>query len=337
LKKKALIIGITGQDGAYLAQYLLDLDYEVHGAVRRTSTGNLSRLSKLDILDKVKLIDFDLLDAGSISNLLNGNYFYDEVYNLAAQSFVQASFNQPYTTCDVDGMGVLRLLEATRMYDLDHRFYQASSSEMFGKVREMPQNELTPFHPRSPYGVAKAFAHYLVQNYRESFNIFACSGILFNHESPLRGSEFVTKKIVHGLYNYFNNDGLILQLGNLDARRDWGHAKDYVRAMHLMVNAKEARDYVVSSGETHSVQEFVAVAAKFLGHELEWEGDDLTKIARCPNTGRIVVEVNPKFFRPAEVDVLLGDSSKIRKELGWKPEYTFYSLVEDMVKAEYDN
>jgi GDPmannose 4,6-dehydratase len=313
-KRRALITGITGQDGSYLAELLLDKEYDVFGMTRRASTENVERIEHL--IDRITLIQGDLLDQPSLVSAIRDSE-PAEVYNLAAQSFVPTSWNQPVLTAEFTATGVTRMLEAIRTVDPQIRFYQASSSEMFGKVREVPQNELTPFHPRSPYGVAKVYAHHITVNYRESFGLFAVSGILFNHESPRRGLEFVTRKISDGVARI--KLGLVkeLRLGNLDARRDWGFAGDYVEAMWLMLQQDEPDDYVVATGETHSVREFCQLAFDRVG--LDWEK---------------YVVVDEKFFRPAEVDLLVGDASKARKVLGWEPKTTFEGLVNLMVDAD---
>jgi GDPmannose 4,6-dehydratase len=312
--KRALITGITGQDGSYLAELLLEKGYEVHGMVRRSSTETFERINH--IRDRIIFHQADLLDQLSIIELIQASE-PEEVYNLAAQSFVPASWKQPVLTGEFTGLGVTRMLEAIRLVNRSIRFYQASSSEMFGKVREVPQNELTPFHPRSPYGVAKAYGHYLTVNYRESYGIYACGGILFNHESPRRGKEFVTRKISYGVARIKHGLQNELRMGNLDARRDWGYAGDYVRAMWMMMNQDKPEDYVISSGVTHSVKEFVELAFRQAG--LDWEK---------------YVVVDPEFVRPAEVDLLLGDSTKARQKLGWAPEVDFQGLVKLMVEAD---
>ncbi|RMH03538.1 MAG: GDP-mannose 4,6-dehydratase [Planctomycetota bacterium] len=309
--KTALITGITGQDGSYLAEHLLALGYRVVGLVRRSATPSLERLA--DVRDRIELVPGDLLDTGSLLRVVQ-EHQPDEVYNLAAQSFVHASFGEPVHTGEVTALGVVRLLEAIRIARPEARFYQASSSEMFGKVRQSPQSEDTPFHPRSPYGVAKVYGHWATVNYRESYGLFACSGILFNHESPRRGLEFVTRKISDGVAAIAFGERDRLALGNLDARRDWGFAGDYVRAMHLMLQQTEPRDYVVASGTTHSVREFCQYAFARVG--LDWEE---------------YVTVDPRFYRPAEVELLHGDASRARAELGWAPEVGFEELVQRMV------
>jgi GDPmannose 4,6-dehydratase len=311
---KALITGITGQDGSYLAEFLLAQGYEVIGMVRRTSTINFDRIRTFQ--DRVAIVQGDLLDQVSLINLLQ-EHRPDEVYNLAAQSFVPTSFQQPVLTGEFTALGVTRMLDAIRIVDPRIRFYQASSSEMFGKVQEVPQRETTPFHPRSPYGVAKVYGHWITINYRESYDLFACSGILFNHESPRRGLEFVTHKITHAVARIKLGLADELRLGNLDARRDWGYAPDYVRAMWLMLQHEHPDDYVVATGETHSVREFCQQAFGYVG--LDWEK---------------YVVVDPKFYRPAEVDLLVGDPSKAGCELHWEPSITFGDLVRIMVDAD---
>jgi GDPmannose 4,6-dehydratase len=314
--RRALITGITGQDGSYLAELLLDKDYEVFGMTRRASTENVERIGHL--VDRVTLIQGDLLDPHSLVSALRTAEPH-EVYNLAAQSFVPTSWNQPVLTAEFTGVGVTRLLEAIRTVDPEIRFYQASSSEMFGKVREIPQTEQTPFHPRSPYGVAKAYGHYITVNYRESYGLYAVSGILFNHESPRRGLEFSTRKISDGVARIKLSLADELVLGNLDAERDWGYAGDYVEAMWQMLQRDEPADYVVATGETHSVREFAEIAFGYVG--LEWEQ---------------YVKTDPQFLRPAEVDQLVGDSSKAKKELDWEPKHSFRDLVEMMVDADLE-
>ncbi len=313
---RALITGITGQDGSYLAEFLLEKGYEVTGLVRRSSTENFERIAH--IKDRITLIQADLTDQVSMIEALN-EVRPREVYNLAAQSFVPVSWKQPITTGDVTALGVTRLLEAIRVVDRSIRFYQASSSEMFGHVRETPQNEQTPFYPRSPYGVAKVYGHWITVNYRESYDLFACCGILFNHESPRRGLEFVTRKVTDGAARIKLGLQSELRLGNLEAKRDWGFAGDYVRAMWLMLQQDAPNDYVVASGVTHSVREMCEVA--FSRVNLDW---------------REYVKVDPRFYRPAEVHLLLGDSSKARRELGWQPECDFTGLIQMMVDADLE-
>jgi GDPmannose 4,6-dehydratase len=315
-RRRALITGITGQDGSYLAEFLLDKDYEVFGMTRRASTENIERIAHL--ADRVTLIQGDLLDPPSLDAALRTAQPV-EVYNLAAQSFVPTSWNQPVLTAEFTAVGVTRVLEAIRAVDPAIRFYQASSSEMFGKVREVPQNELTPFHPRSPYGVAKVYGHHITVNYRESYGLFAVSGILFNHESPRRGLEFVTRKISDGVARIKLGLADELRLGNLEAKRDWGFAGDYIEAMWLMLQQDEAGDYVVATGDEHSVQEFVELAFEHAG--LDWER-------------RVVTD--PAFLRPAEVDHLVGDASKARSELGWQSKVSFRELAELMVDADVE-
>ncbi len=315
-EKRALITGITGQDGSYLAELLLEKGYEVHGMVRRSSTESYERLS--GFRDQLTLHQGDLLDQRSLHDVL-GACQPDETYNLAAMSFVQTSWNQPVLTAEFTGVGVTRLLEAIREVCPDTRLYQASSSEMFGKVKEIPQNEDTPFHPRSPYGVAKTYGHYITMNYRESYDLFACSGILFNHESPRRGLEFVTRKITNGVAAIKLGHQDDLALGNLESKRDWGYALDYVEAMWLMLQQDEPEDYVIATGKTHSVRDLVDLAFKKVG----LDPDDHIKI-------------DPRFMRPAEVDLLIGDSSKAREKLGWEPKTTFEELIEMMVEADLE-
>jgi len=316
MTKKALITGITGQDGSYLAELLLDEGYEVIGMVRRSSTVTFERIAHLQ--DRIATVPGDLLDQASLIELLR-TYEPDEVYNLAAQSFVQTSFGQPVLTGDVTGLGVTRLLDAVRLVNPAIRFYQASSSEMFGKVVEVPQKETTPFYPRSPYGVAKMYGHWITVNYRESYDLHASSGILFNHESPRRGLEFVTRKISNAVARIKLGQANELRLGNLEAKRDWGFAGDYVRAMYLMLQQDTPDDFVVSTGETHSVREFCEVAFGHVG--LDWEE---------------FVVIDEAFYRPAEVDLLVGDAAKAREALGWKPEVGFQELVTMMVDADMD-
>lgn len=335
MSKKALITGIRGQDGAYLAKLLLEKGYEVWGADRRSGEGNSWRLKELKIERSIKIVYMDLLELTNIKRTVE-KIMPDEVYNLAAQSFVQASFDMPLLTADVDAMGVLRILEILRVVKPDARFYQASSSEMFGKVQQIPQNEKTPFYPRSPYAVSKLFAHWITVNYRESYGIFACSGILFNHESPLRGIEFVTRKITYGVarIKYGLQDKIVL--GNLDSKRDWGYAPEYVEGMWMMLQQNEPDDYVLATGETHTVKEFVEKAFSTAGFEIEWDGEGVNTKGRDKKSGKVFVEVSPEFFRPAEVDILIGDSSKAREKLGWYPKTKFDKLVEIMVKADLD-
>jgi len=333
MNKKALITGIRGQDGAYLAKFLLEKGYEVWGADRRSGDSSNWRLKELGIEKEVKIIYMDLMELTNIMRVIE-KVQPDEVYNLAAQSFVGVSFEQPILTAEIDAMGVLRLLEAIRTLKPDTKFYQASTSEMFGKVQEIPQTEKTPFYPRSPYGVAKLFGHWITVNYRESFNIFACSGILFNHESPLRGVEFVTRKITYSLarIKYGLQDKLVL--GNLDAKRDWGYAKEYVEGMWLMLQQEKADDYVLATGETHTVKEFVEKAAQIAGFDIEWEGEGVNTKGIDKKTGKVIVEVSPEFYRPAEVDILIGNPQKAREKLGWEPKTKFEDLANIMMEAD---
>ena len=321
-KKKALITGIRGQDGAYLSKLLLEKGYEVIGADRRSGEFMNWRLKELKIEKDIQLIYVDLLELPNIMRTIQ-KIQPDEIYNLAAQSFVRASFEHPLLTSEVNAVGVLRLLETIRTINPKIKFYQASSSEMFGKVQETPQTEKTPFYPRSPYAVAKLFSHWMTVNYRESYNIFACSGILFNHESPLRGVEFVTRKITQtiGRIKYGLEDKLTL--GNLEAKRDWGYSAEYVNAMWLMLQQKSARDYVIATGETHSIKEFLDYALQYAGFDIIWKGKGVKTKGIDRKTNKIIVDISPEFYRPAEVDALIGDSSKARKELGWEPKIKF--------------
>jgi GDPmannose 4,6-dehydratase len=312
---RALVTGITGQDGSYLAEFLLDKGYDVYGMVRRSSVENFYRIEH--IRNKLKFVQADLLDQLSIIDAIKESK-PDEIYNLGAMSFVPTSWKQPVLTGEFTGLGVTRMLEAAKHMNKDVKFYQASSSEMFGKVREIPQNEQTPFHPRSPYGVAKVYGHYMTVNYRESYDMFTCSGILFNHESPRRGLEFVTKKVTYGAAKIKLGLADSLYLGNLDTKRDWGYAKDYIEAMWLMLQQDKAEDYVISTGETHSVKEWVESSFQCL--DLDWEK---------------YVKIDERFIRPADVDLLVGDYSKAKKQLGWKPKVGFKQLVKIMVEYDY--
>lgn len=333
--KKALITGITGQDGAYLSKLLLEKGYEVYGAFRRTSDLNLGRMKFLGIDNEIRFVPLELLEFTNIYRTLE-TVKPDEVYNLGAQSFVALSFEQPVFTADVTGLSVLRMLEAIRAVNPAIRFYQASSSEMFGKVRETPQNENSPFYPRSPYAAAKLFAHCMTVNYRESYGMFACSGILFNHESPLRGLEFVTRKITRSVARISAGMQEKLQLGNLDSKRDWGYAPEYVRAMWLMLQQSAPDDYVIATGETHSVREFVEESFRAAGTQLEWTGNGIDEKGMDKVTGNTLVEIDPQFFRPAEVDVLRGDCSKAKTKLGWQPDTAFNELVKIMVQHDME-
>ena len=333
--KNAIITGITGQDGAYLAQLLLDKGYTVHGTFRRTSSVNFWRIEELGIQDhpQLRLVEYDLTDLSSSIRLLQQTGA-TEVYNLAAQSFVGVSFDQPITTGEITGIGAVHLLEAIRIVNPQVRFYQASTSEMFGKVQAIPQNEATPFYPRSPYGVAKLYAHWMTVNYRESYGIFGTSGILFNHESPLRGREFVTRKITDGVARIRLGLQDVLELGNLDARRDWGYAKEYVEAMWKMLQVDEPDTYVVATGRTETVRDFVAMAFRAAGIEVEFRGQGEQEHAIDTATGRTVVRINPRFYRPAEVELLIGDPSRARDRLGWAPATTLEQLCAMMVEAD---
>ena len=335
MNKRALITGITGQDGSYLSQFLINKGYEVYGAVRRTSSINTGRLSELDILNKINLVAMDLAEITNIQRVIE-EIKPDEVYNLAAQSFVQTSFDQPIYTSEIDAIGVTRILETIRMLGGKTKFYQASTSEMFGKVQSSPQNEETPFYPRSPYGVSKLYGHWMTVNYREAWDLHACSGILFNHESPLRGIEFVTRKITLGVAEITKKKKKSISLGNLNAKRDWGYAGDYVNAMWLMLQKEKPSDYVVATGEMYSVREFVEKAFNAADTEIDWVIDNGVESGRCKKTGNILIDINKDFNRPAETDYLLGDATKAREELNWKPQVNFDTLVEMMVKKDLD-
>ena len=337
-QKVAVISGITGQDGSYLAELLIEKGYDVHGIARRTSMFNRGRIE--DARDeavaagKVYELHYgDMGDSSSLNRIL-AETRPTEVYNLAAQSHVAVSFQQPEYTGDVDATGVLRLLESIRVNALDARFYQASTSELYGEVVETPQTETTPFHPRSPYAVAKLYGYWIVRNYRESYGMHASNGILFNHESERRGENFVTRKITLGLAAVKHGTRDRLSLGNLDAKRDWGHARDYVEAMWLMMQQDEPDDYVIATGETHSVREFVVAAAAAAGIEIEWSGEGTDEVGRDRATGQVVVDVDPRFYRPAEVELLLGDPSKAKAKLGWEPKVSFEALAEIMMNAD---
>ena len=337
--KKALITGITGQDGSYLAELLLKENYEVHGIVRRASVENTGRIQHLvddnEILNRrLFLHQGDLTDSVSMARVID-YVMPNEIYNLAAQSHVGVSFAQPEYTADVSGVGALRLLESVRLLGLSEhvKFYQASTSELFGQVQEVPQNESTPFYPRSPYGIAKLYAYWLAVNYREAYDIYACNGILFNHESPRRGKEFVTRKITSELAKIKVGQLNTLRLGNLDAKRDWGHARDFVRMQWLMLQQETARDYVIATGQQHSVRDFVQLAAAAIEIDLRWEGEGLNEKG-FDASGNCIIEVDKTFFRPAEVETLLGDASKAKAELGWEPLISFQSLVEEMALSD---
>ena len=339
--KKALITGITGQDGSYLAELLLEKGYEVHGIIRRASTFNTSRIDHLYTdphINGVKLFLHygDLSDGSNINRILE-KIKPDEIYHLGAQSHVRVSFDIPEYTGDVTGLGTLRILDAIRETGIKTKFYQASSSEMFGKALEIPIKETTPFYPRSPYGVAKVYAYWITKNYREAYDLFACNGILFNHESNRRGETFVTRKITRGLARIKLGKEKKLYLGNLDAKRDWGYAKDFVEGMWLMLQQDKSDDYILATNETHSVREFAELSAKHLGFDLIWKGKGINEKGLDKKTGKTIIEIDPKYFRPAEVDILLGDYSKAKKKLGWKPKVKFNELVEIMAKADYDS
>lgn len=333
--KKAIVTGITGQDAAYLAELLLEKNYEVYGTYRRTSSVNFWRIEELGI-DKhpnLHLVEYDLTDqANSVRMVMQIQP--DEIYNLAAQSFVGVSFEQPLATAHITGLGCVHLLEAIRIVNPKIKFYQASTSEMFGLVQEVPQSEKTPLYPRSPYGVAKLYAHWMVINYRESYNIFGCSGILFNHESPLRGKEFVTRKITDSVAKIKLGKLDVLELGNMDAKRDWGYAKDYVEGMYLMLQADKPDTYVLATNRTETVRDFVTMAFKAVGIELEFSGKDENEVAKDKATGKTVVRVNPKYYRPCEVDLLIGNPQKAKELLGWEPKCTLEELCAMMVKED---
>jgi GDPmannose 4,6-dehydratase len=337
MSRVALITGVTGQDGSYLAELLLSKGYTVRGVTRRTSTPNTERITGLLSHPQFTLHQADLGDFASLLSVVQPLVGYDriELYNLGAQSHVHTSFSQPEYTADVDGLGPLRLLECIRTLGIaaKTRVYQASTSELYGKVMETPQRETTPFYPRSPYGVAKLYAYWIVKNYRESYGLYACNGILFNHESERRGREFLTRKVTLGLRRVYEDPSFVLELGNLDAQRDWGHAEDYVRAMWLMLQQDSPTDYVIASGETHTVREFVERAFGVAGHTLTWEGEGVDEVGR-DETGRIVLRINPAFYRPAEVDLLVGDATLAQTQLGWTRTVSFPQLIERMVRSD---
>lgn len=335
MTKKALITGITGQDGAYLAELLLNKGYTVYGTYRRTSSVNFWRIEELGVANhpNLNLVEYDLTDLSSSIRLLQTTGV-TEVYNLAAQSFVGVSFDQPVTTAEITGLGAVNLLEAIRIVNSSIRFYQASTSEMFGKVQAIPQIESTPFYPRSPYGVAKLYAHWMTINYRESYDIFASSGILFNHESPLRGREFVTRKITDSMAKISLNQLDVLELGNMDAKRDWGFAKEYVEGMWRMLQADKPDTYVLATNRTETVRDFVSMAGKAAGFDLVWEGAAENEIAIDSKSGKTLVRVNPKFYRPAEVELLIGNPEKAKQELGWESKTTLEELCQMMVEAD---
>jgi len=337
MSKRAVITGITGQDGAYLAELLLAKGYVVYGTYRRTSSVNFWRIEELGIQNNpnLHLVEYDLTDLGSSLSLIRDTA-PDEVYNLAAQSFVGVSFNQPSATAQITGVGALNLLEAIRLTNTKIRFYQASTSEMFGKVQAVPQVEDTPFYPRSPYGVAKLYAHWITINYRESYDIFGCSGILFNHESPLRGREFVTRKITDSVAKIKLGKLDVLELGNLDAKRDWGFAKEYVEGMWRMLQVEEPDTYVLATNRTETVRDFVSMAFKGAGIAVEFKGSGENESAVDTATGKTVMRVNPKFYRPAEVELLIGNPAKAKRKLGWEPSTTLEQLCQMMVEADLE-
>ena len=339
MMKKALITGITGQDGSYLAEFLLEKKYEVHGIIRRSSTFNTGRIDHLykdPHKGNVKMFLHygDMTDSSNLNRILE-RVKPDEIYNLAAQSHVKVSFEVPEYTAEVDGIGVLRFLDAIKETGVKTKFYQASTSELYGKVQEIPQTEETPFYPRSPYGIAKLYAYWIVKNFREAYNIFACNGILFNHESPRRGKTFVTRKIARAAAKIKLGLQEKLYLGNLNAKRDWGYAKDYVKGMWLMLQQDKPNDYIMATHETHTVREFAELAFKHVGIEIEWKGEGLGEKGIDAKTGKVIVEVDPKYFRLTEVEILIGDYSKAKRELGWEPKVKFEELVKLMVKADF--
>lgn len=341
--KVALITGITGQDGSYLAEFLMEKGYQVHGIIRRASTFNTSRIQHLysnpasHKEGRMKLHYGDMTDSSCLVKIIS-TVRPTEIYNLAAQSHVKVSFDLSEYTAEVDAVGTLRLLDAVRTCGLDKtvRFYQASTSELYGKVQEIPQKETTPFYPRSPYAAAKLYAYWIVINYREAYNMFACNGILFNHESPRRGESFVTRKITRSVAKISLGLLDVLELGNLDSKRDWGHAKDYVEAMWLMLQQDEPEDFVIATGETHKVREFVEAAFAFIGKQIVWEGSGVNEVGKEADTGIVRVKVNPKYFRPTEVELLLGDPTKAKTKFGWEPKVTFKELVKDMMTADIE-
>jgi GDPmannose 4,6-dehydratase len=335
MSKTAVVTGVNGQDGAYLAELLLDKGYKVFGAYRRSSASNFWRLEYLGLLGRpgLELVEYDLTDLSSAMRLV-ARARPDEVYNLAAQSFVGVSFDQPLVTGEINALGPVNLLEAIRQVKPDARFYQASTSEMFGKVQAIPQTEATPFYPRSPYGAAKLYAHWMTVNYRESYNLFAVSGILFNHESPLRGLEFVTRKITDAVARIKLGRQEVLELGNLSAKRDWGYAREYVEGMWRMLQAPEPDTYLLATGRTETVRDFVILAFKAVDMEIAWRGEGPAEEGFCPRTGRILVKVNPRFYRPAEVDILIGDPAKARAKLGWEAGTSLEELCRLMAAAD---
>jgi GDPmannose 4,6-dehydratase len=339
--KKALITGITGQDGSYLAELLLDKEYEVHGIIRRASTFNTQRIDHIyqdphEENIRLKLHYGDMTDSSNLSRLVE-KINPDEIYNLAAQSHVGTSFEIPEYTTDVDAMGTLRLLDAIKEAEVECKFYQASTSELYGKVQEVPQTEKTQFYPRSPYAAAKLYAYWIVKNYREAYDLFAVNGILFNHESPRRGKRFVTRKITRAVARITKGKQDKIYLGNMNAKRDWGYAKDYVKMMWMMLQHDEPEDFVIATGETHTVREFVEAAFSHVDVEIEWQGEGVDEKGINKDTGKVLVEVDPKYFRPTEVDLLIGDPTKAKEELGWEPEVKFKELVQLMVQADLES
>jgi len=332
-RKKALITGITGQDGGYLAKLLINKNYKVYGTVRRSTSEKFTNLKELNIYDKIIFCDFDLLELSNIQETIK-KIKPDEIYHLAAQSFVPTSFTVPIVTTDINSLGTLRILDSIKSTNRNIKFYQASTSEMFGKAAELPQSENTPFYPRSPYGVSKLYSHWITVNYRESYNLHASSGILFNHESPFRGTEFVTKKITSSLSRIKKGSNEILKIGNIYAKRDWGFAGDYVKAMWLMLQQKNADDYVISTGKTHSVKEFIELSLKYLEYDYKWIGKGINERVINTTNNRTLVKIDKKFFRPTEVDLLIGNSRKAIKKLKWKSETNLKQLVKLMI--DYD-
>ncbi|AEH61477.1 GDP-mannose 4,6-dehydratase [Methanosalsum zhilinae DSM 4017] len=342
MTKTALITGITGQDGAYLAEFLLEKEYIVHGIKRRSSSFNTERIDHLYKDPHERNVNFflhygDMTDSTNLIRIIQDTQ-PDEIYNLAAQSHVQVSFETPEYTANSDALGTLRLLEAIRILGMENKtkFYQASTSELYGKVQEIPQTETTPFYPRSPYGAAKLYAYWITVNYREAYDMFACNGILFNHESPIRGETFVTRKISRAAARIKHGLQEKLYLGNLDAKRDWGHAKDYVEAMWLMLQQETAEDFVIATGYTHSVREFAELTFRELGIEIEWKGNGVDEKGIDINTGEVLIEIDPKYYRPTEVEILIGDATRAKEKLGWEPKVKFEELVKQMAKAEED-
>lgn len=338
--KKALITGITGQDGSYLTEFLIEKGYEVHGIIRRSSSFNTGRIDHLyrdpHVNNRKMILHYgDLTDSSNLSRLIE-KVAPHEIYNLGAQSHVKVSFEVPEYTAEVDALGTLRLLDAIREVGINTRFYQASTSELYGKVVEIPQTETTPFYPRSPYGVAKLYAFWIVKNYREAYNLFACNGILFNHESPRRGETFVTRKITRAVARIHAGLQDKLYLGNLDAKRDWGYAPDYIEGMWLMLQQNQPDDYLLATGQSHSVREFAELAFRETGIELEWQGDNEHEIGRDSASGRTIVEIDPNYYRPTEVDILLGNPAKAKRDLNWQPQTSFYELVKIMVNADME-